>query len=401
MNSSSADVWRARTLDDLIHRGELVLGRGTVISKIDLANLPGDFPVYSSSASETGMIGRYGRYMFDEELITWSVDGGGKPFYRPRHKFSVTNVCGFLRIKNSKAWDYRFVAAVMSQQHQSLSFDWQLKAHPSVIRHLYRIPQIPLSQQVRIADMLDTVDDQCRSTDLITAKLRSTRAALASSLLGVQDDGSWSEAWPLLPLGELVRGIDAGKSPDCPDEPAAPGKWGVLKVSAVGSEHFRPQENKMIPPRTTVDPRFAVRVGDVLVTRANTPELVGMACIVDRPFSSQLALCDKTWRINVSDRIDRDFLVYVLRAPASRRYIQSVATGTSGSMKNFSQSSLLKMLVPVPTLAHQRHTASRISALNARIDAEMLVAEKLRRLKSGLMGDLLSGRVRIPQESGS
>jgi type I restriction enzyme S subunit len=177
--------------------------------------------------------------------------------------------------------------------------------------------------------------------------------------------------------------------------PAPPGQWGVLKVSAVGSEHFRPLENKMIPHGISVDPRSLVRLGDVLVTRANTPDLVGMACLVDQPFDSRLVLCDKTWRININNRVDRNFLADVLRALPSRRYIQRVATGTSGSMKNFSQRSLLSMRVPLPELDEQFQHSRRIAALAARIDAETGALAKLRELKLGLIADLLSGRVHV------
>ena len=36
--------------------------------------------------------------MFDEELISWSVDGGGNFFYRSKHKYSLTNVSGYIRV---------------------------------------------------------------------------------------------------------------------------------------------------------------------------------------------------------------------------------------------------------------------------------------------------------------
>jgi type I restriction enzyme, S subunit len=266
-----------------------------------------------------------------------------------------------------------------------------------LLRTELSVPPIP--EQRRIAKILDALDDWIRATEQIIAKLRKVRGALVSTLLHVGGDGNWGATWPLLPLGKLVSGIDAGKSPDCPDEPAPPDQWGVLKVSAVGSVHFRPVENKVIPPGTPIDPRSMVRSGDVLVTRANTPELVGMACLVDQSFDSRLVLCDKTWRINVSDRLDRPFLVEVLRAFPSRSYIQSVATGTSGSMKNFSQRSLLDMLVPVPDLAEQIQISDRIAALTARIDAEMAAVAKLKELKVGLIADLLTGRVRVPLET--
>ena len=68
------------TLDKTIRAGNVQLGRGNIISSEDIAKYPGDYPIYSSSAKGSGEFGRYGHYMFDEELITWSVDGGGRFF---------------------------------------------------------------------------------------------------------------------------------------------------------------------------------------------------------------------------------------------------------------------------------------------------------------------------------
>ena len=56
--------------------GFIELGRGNVISKIDIENNPGNFPIYLSSALHNGCFGEYGKYMFHEELVSWSVDGG-------------------------------------------------------------------------------------------------------------------------------------------------------------------------------------------------------------------------------------------------------------------------------------------------------------------------------------
>ena len=91
-----------KTLSELEDSGVLELGRGQIISKTDLLETPGIYPVYSSSAQGIGEFGQYGKYLFDEEMITWSVDGGGRFFYRPMHKFSVTNVSGWLRIQNKE-----------------------------------------------------------------------------------------------------------------------------------------------------------------------------------------------------------------------------------------------------------------------------------------------------------
>ena len=171
------------TLADVVARGDMQLGRGKVISALDIDRFPGPYPIYSSSASGMGEFGRYGKFMFDEELITWSVDGGGRPFLRPAHRFSVTNVGGFLRIRAADAWDYRYVYALMSYQHARLRFDWQLKAHPSVIRDVYKLPERPLGEQRRISDVLDAADAGIRGEVVYLEKLRLLRIGLMDDLL--------------------------------------------------------------------------------------------------------------------------------------------------------------------------------------------------------------------------
>ena len=146
-------VW---TLDELILANKVKLGRGDIISKKDSASFPGEFPIYSSAREKNGTFGFYGKYMFDEELITWSIDGGGRLFYRPRHKFSVTNVGGTLRILDADFLDCRYLHLVLTHLHSKIVFDWVRKAHPSVIRMVYNEIPIPsLEKQHEIVEMLN------------------------------------------------------------------------------------------------------------------------------------------------------------------------------------------------------------------------------------------------------
>lgn len=79
-----AGPWEKHSLADLENNGWIELGRGQVISQIDIKEHPGPYPVYSSSTKNDGLMGKYGRFMFDEELITWSIDGGGGFFLPPK-----------------------------------------------------------------------------------------------------------------------------------------------------------------------------------------------------------------------------------------------------------------------------------------------------------------------------
>lgn len=151
-----SQTWQSASLAKLEDDSVIELGRGNVISKVDIKNNPGDYPIYSASQLNNGEFGKCGSYMFDEELITWSVDGGGKFFYRPKHKFSVTNVCGWLRILDKNKLDYKYLYYVLDYLHQKLVFDYTYKAHPSVIRETYSIPLPPLDIQKQIIGELDS-----------------------------------------------------------------------------------------------------------------------------------------------------------------------------------------------------------------------------------------------------
>ena len=174
--------WENIALGELEKKGFLELGRGNVISKKDIAAHPGQNPIYSSSVKNCGLMGTYGHYMFDEELISWSVDGGGHFFHRKKHKFSITNVSGYMRV-DQKNLNYKFLCSQLQFLHEKLHFDYQTKAHPSVIRDLYilNIPTLP--EQRAIAAILTTTDEEIAALKSDLSRLRQEKKALMQQLL--------------------------------------------------------------------------------------------------------------------------------------------------------------------------------------------------------------------------
>ena len=199
------DGWKEISLEELETSGVIKLGRGDVISKKDMEADPGPNPVYSSAENKNGMIGKYAKFMFDEELITWSVDGGGHIFYRPKHKFSVTNIGGWLRILDDKVFSYQFLTYALQRLHKQHSFDWQHKAHPSVIRKLYtRIPLPSLSEQKRIVDLISSVDSYIEALQQQLESIQSIRSSISESLWS-----SFSLRSKLSSFGETLKGSTA------------------------------------------------------------------------------------------------------------------------------------------------------------------------------------------------
>lgn len=171
-------------LKDLVQNGLVELGRGDVISKKDIDETPGDFPVYSSAQQDDGKIGSYGKYMFDEELITWSIDGGGHIFHRPKHKFSVTNIGGYLRILVQERISYQYLAVVLKELHRREIFDWQNKAHPSVLQKKYKgIPIPTIDVQNILVEKLASIQLLRSTRDLNVANLKQIRKSFLSDAL--------------------------------------------------------------------------------------------------------------------------------------------------------------------------------------------------------------------------
>ena len=90
--------------------GVAELSRGRVMSKEYLINNAGEYPVYSSQTANNGEIGKIRTFDYDGEYVTWTTDGAnaGTVFHRTK-KFSITNVCGLIRIKNTKVLNYKFL----------------------------------------------------------------------------------------------------------------------------------------------------------------------------------------------------------------------------------------------------------------------------------------------------
>jgi type I restriction enzyme S subunit len=174
------------SLQALEEKGLIEMGRGNIISKKDILANPGDNPIYSSSVKNNGLFGCYGNFMFDEELITWSIDGGGNFFLRKKHKFSVTNVCGFMKVAR-KAINCGFLAAQLQERQSKLKFDYQFKAHPSVIRKIYNVVIPSIKEQKNIAEILDTAQQEITILKNLSTQYRTQKRGLMQKLLS----GEW------------------------------------------------------------------------------------------------------------------------------------------------------------------------------------------------------------------
>ena len=172
--------WQWKKLDELIQKGIVRLNRGNIIPKHQKDNIY-KYPVYSSSTQNNGLMGYNDTYMFDKELITWSIDGGGNFFYRKKHKFNVTNVCGIMQV-DENIYSYRFIAEMLTYQHSKMKFDYQSKAHPSVISSLYSLPCLPILEQNSYCQLFVALDRKMQIEQYGLNKLKEQKKYLLSKM---------------------------------------------------------------------------------------------------------------------------------------------------------------------------------------------------------------------------
>jgi len=184
--------------------------------------------------------------------------------------------------------------------------------------------------------------------------------------------------WKRQRLAELVAKFDAGISVNGGDRPAMGDECGVLKVSAVTEGQFRPNENKVIDGAELKRARLNPRRDSLIMSRANTPALVGASAYIDRDYQN-LYLSDKLWQFvpRKEEVFSMRWLGFVLASHAYRKKLGEVATGSSQSMKNISQESVLQMEIPVPSLIEQQYIAQMLATWESSIEkTEQLITAK-------------------------
>ncbi len=158
--------------------------------------------------------------------------------------------------------------------------------------------------------------------------------------------------WPLVPLRACLYGIDSGKSLNCEGHPRSGDHPAVLKLSAVTYGEYDPEENKELPSPEAFVPDLEVHAGDLLFSRKNTREYVGMTAIV-RETPKNLMLPDLIFRLLPRDCIRTEYLHQLINHTQYRPVISGLASGTAGSMPNISKQKLLTLEIPLPPVDRQ------------------------------------------------
>lgn len=260
----------------------------------------------------------------------------------------------------------RFMARALQISVGSLSptINWMTLAAEA-----FALP--PIEDQPHLTNALVAAENVVEALLELGHSLRITLAAAFSRIVSKHGPTPCQ-------LGDvLLRSPHNGCSAPPASNPT--GHW-VLALSAISRWGYRPGELKPVE-RTPAMESAIIAKGDLVLSRSNTRELVGLPAVFPED-RTDVSYPDTMMRLIVDpDRIDARYLELCLRAPECRRQIQSFAAGTSSSMKKINASNLKKVMVPVIAPDRQdivlRETTA-ISQLIANTEARLAEARCLR-----------------------
>jgi len=265
----------------------------------------------------------------------------------------------------------------------------------------------PRKEQEGIAQVLDTLDTAIYETEAIIAKLKAVKQGLLHDLLtrGIAANGElrppqaeaphlyedsllgWiPKEWELSTVGEQFE-IQLGKMLD------GQKNAGVLKPyvgnKAVQWDRVDLGEVQQVRLSKSDLIRFRLQKGDLLVCEGGD---VGRAAIWDNDLDEcyyQKALHRLRPLRGYHPRLMLETLRYLMGRDALSEYISRT------SIAHLTQEKLARVPLPTPKVDEQERMVAEILTSKQRLETEESQLQKLRLLKSGLMDDLLTGRVRV------
>lgn len=283
---------------------------------------------------------------------------------------------------------------------------------PTLIKKLeVQIPQ-SLTEQRQIARILSKVDEAISQTEQLIAKYRRLKTGLMQDLLTkgidkhgnirreethafeVKDGFKYPVEWQLTTIEKSIESIQQGWSPNCDSDPAPTGEWGVLKTTAVTWNGYDGNENKRMPINLIPKRQYEVKNGDVLVTRAGPNSRVGVVSYVEHT-RSRVIFSDKIYRVVPKNILMNKYLAMALSSEFTQRHLSNLKTGMAESQTNISHKIILSLNIILPTTDEQEQIILTLDKAEASIKRIADNIAKLQSLKTGLMQDLLSGKVRV------
>lgn len=265
----------------------------------------------------------------------------------------------------------------------------------------------PLPEQQKIAAILSSVDEAIQATQAVIDQTRRVKEGLLQELLtrGLPghtrfkqtEIGEIPEGWEVVPARELARKGDLVGGPFGSDlgvadyaEAGVP----VIRGGNVGLGKFIESDFVYVSPdKALLLRRNSAQRGDVIMTQRGAS--LGEATLIpDGAMFESYVISQTMMRLRPNIQVVEPlFLIQSMCSDRAQAWLKSRAIGNAQPHLNLSI--WQQMPVAIPPKNEQMQIASIIGSLDDAMMVSGVEAAALTSLKSGLLADLLTGKVRV------
>ena len=347
--------WKVIKVGTLFH-----LGRGRVISKEEIEDNKGEYPVYSSQTSNNGILGYISTYDYEGDYITWTTDGAnaGTVFLR-KGKFNCTNVCGTLKpIRVINLSFAKYILSTVTKRYVRIDINPKLMNNEmNEIRILFP----SLDEQQKIANFLDIkiaeFDTIISKKEQLIEKLEEAKKSFISEVVtgkvkivegqlvdrkpeemkdsGVEWLGMIPRDWDVKKLKHITIKIGSGKTPRGGSDIYVDKGIAFLRSQNIYNEGLKLEDVVYIDENTNKEMlNSIVKKGDILLNI--TGASIGRSCLYN--IDTQANVNQHVCIIRLNPKIKyKKYIELIIQSNLVQNYINSCQTGASREGLNFKQ----------------------------------------------------------------
>lgn len=274
------------------------------------------------------------------------------------------------------------------------------------------LPEI--SEQRRIARILDAADKIIQRTANLVGKLEQVKQGLLHDLLtrGLDEHGrlrdpeAHPEQFQETPLGRVPKAYQLARFGELitegpqngiykPNTDYSENGYRIVRINNFYDGVLQPQQHLRRVNLSEAELRkYGLARNDLLVNRVNSLKYLGKSAFVPE-LEEPTVYESNMMRIRVDQsRLLPKYAARLLCSPLVQQQLRRRAKHAVAQV-SVNQNDVCSTLFPVPPLEEQHAIVSRADAHERRAESEHTRLAKLRDLKKGLMRDLLTGRKRV------
>ena len=232
-------------------------------------------------------------------------------------------------------------------------------------QNIVELPTIEEQKNIvkKLDKILEVIDNQNKQLELLDEAIKARFVEM------------FGEYETSVKLSRYIKELRAGKSlagkTKCKNK--------VLKTGAATFGFFDKEQYKYYPVDYVPNPLHKVEDGDVIISRMNTPELVG-SCSYVFEAPEDMYYPDRLWKTIITEDTNPIFLWQLMWQQDIRKQIKENSFGTSGTMNNISKVKLLNIKAIDVPLELQKEYASFVEEIDksrSRIQKSLEASQEL------------------------